>query len=174
MYSYRVSKYNPIFRDEKGSYKNDGWTSFADIGIVYDNREFLIDEYISVENAYVQAINSFINCLEVPSMKIVSLEKNYDSLEIDKYPDNYSKRMISLYSSIKEGSIIKISDIECLSRLILREHLWCKLEHSSIMFVHFGYDYYLYLGSSKRCEGSIEEITKSGLFVEEFESPYTD
>lgn len=172
MYKYRISKYNPIFRDEEGRYKKNEWTSFTDIGTTYNNCEFLIDEYINVENAYVQAINSFISCLKIPSIVVINLENKQGILEPGKYSDNYSKRMVSLYSSVKEDDIIEISDVEYLSRLILREHLWCKLEYSSILYVHFGYDYYLYIGSLKKCDDPIERITKSGLFIEEFESPY--
>jgi hypothetical protein len=33
------------------------------------------------------------------------------------------------------------------------------------MFVHFGYDYYMYIGSSSICENAIAIISNSGLFV---------
>ena len=42
------------------------------------------------------------------------------------------------------------------------------------MFVHFGYDYYMYIGSNKRFKGIINTIANTGLFIEEFESPYDE
>lgn len=41
------------------------------------------------------------------------------------------------------------------------------------MFVHFGYDYYMYIGSSKELPQDLRnKIENLGLFVENFESPY--
>ncbi len=31
-FMWRVTKYNPTFRDENGTYIKDEWTSFSDIG----------------------------------------------------------------------------------------------------------------------------------------------
>ena len=40
------------------------------------------------------------------------------------------------------------------------------------MYVHFGYDYYMYIGSEKPLEKEIDSINRSGLFVENMVSPY--
>ena len=64
---------------------------------------------------------------------------------------------------------LKIKDI---CRLILREHLWAKLGYDSKMYVHFGHDYYMYIGSLLSCEEAIKNITDQGFFVEKFKSPY--
>ncbi len=70
--------------------------------------------------------------------------------------------------------IIKIQTkkkIENIARLILRSYFWCILRSEDI-FVHFGYDYYMYIGCKKKCCDVIKTIEKTGLFVEPFESPY--
>lgn len=40
------------------------------------------------------------------------------------------------------------------------------------MYVHFGHDYYMFIGSSTSCPLALKNIEKMGLFVEDFESPY--
>ena len=80
--------------------------------------------------------------------------------------------MIELFERLHEGTVIEIRDIEHLCRLVLREQLWCKLENDNIMFIHFGYDYYMYIGCLSKSEGVINLIKKIGLFLEKFESPY--
>jgi len=40
------------------------------------------------------------------------------------------------------------------------------------MFVHFGYDYYMYIGSKKKLVNEIEEMIRLGLFPVEMQSPY--
>ncbi len=56
----------------------------------------------------------------------------------------------------------------------LREELWCKIMSPYKLFVHFGYDYYMYIGSAKELSTEIIlEIEKLGLFVELIDqSPY--
>jgi hypothetical protein len=39
-------------------------------------------------------------------------------------------------------------------------------------FLHFGYDYYMYVGVSLACPRSRALATAAGLFVEDFVSPY--
>jgi hypothetical protein len=59
-------------------------------------------------------------------------------------------------------------------RLVLREILWCKLESENGFYIHFGYDYYMYIGGPAPSENSIAYGRQQGLFVEEMESPYLD
>ncbi|WP_422658085.1 FHA domain-containing protein [Paenibacillus sp. EC2-1] len=54
----------------------------------------------------------------------------------------------------------------------LRKLMGFRLTNKNKMYVHFGYDYYMYIGISKECKDAIDSIQASGLFVEECESPY--
>ncbi len=40
------------------------------------------------------------------------------------------------------------------------------------MFIDFGHDYYMFIGSRSKCKDTLQKIKNSGLFVEDFESPY--
>lgn len=174
MFSWRITKYNPVYRDKNDIYTNCEWTSISDIGRLFAGKELSFSDYITVENSYIEAVLTFMNSLAITSLTVKNLEKNYNSLKLHKEPNLYSEEMIVFYNSIQNNAVIAKREIQYLCRLVLREHLWCKLETNNIMFVHFGYDYYMYIGSNKRFEGVINTITNTGLFVEAFESPYDE
>lgn len=172
MFSYRITKYNPRFRNSLGWYEKNDWTSIADIGKHFDEKELTFKDYKKIEDAYVQAILLFMDFLKLDFLKIASLEKHRKR----PYPDMYrSKTMLELFKKITLSQELTKAEIADAARLILRETLWGKLESKDKMFVHFGCDYYMYIGSSQELPDSIKnEIEKSGLFVENFESPYLE
>lgn len=53
MYGWRIIKYNPAFRDERGAYLKDEWTSVSDVGKSFDGEVLTFEEYYKIENAYV-------------------------------------------------------------------------------------------------------------------------
>lgn len=172
MISWRITKYNPKYRNEKDEYQKNEWTSCYDIGKVYDGKEFTVDDYMAVEDAYIYIALSFVNGVNITTLTVKDLEKHNDKLKLHATPLIYTKEMIELFERLHEGTVLEIRDIEHLCRLVLREQLWCKLENDNIMFIHFGYDYYMYIGCLSKSEGVINLIKKIGLFIEKFESPY--
>jgi len=174
MLGWRVTKYNPNSRDETGKYINNEWTSFGDIGKSFNSIEFTIDDYKLVEDAYVNAVLLFMSIHNISTMNIIGLEKHSDTLEIKQFQDVYPTEITDFYSKLKRCDVLGLKEIELLCKLVLREHLWCKLDYCGTMFVHFGYDFYMYIGGLIKSDSAIESIIKSGLFVESFESPYND
>lgn len=172
MISWRITKYDPKYRNEKDEYQKGEWTSCHDIGNLYDGKEFTVNDYMAVENAYIYAALSFVKGVNITTLTVKHLEKHNDSINLDESPLVYTEEMIELFESLHEGNILEIRDIEHLCRLVLREQLWCKLESNNKMFVHFGYDYYMYIGCLSKPEGISNLIEKIGLFIEKFESPY--
>lgn len=167
MKQYRITKYNPMYRDIEGIYSIDEWTSISDIGKLYGSREFSLPEYLKVESKYIEAIALFMKCNDLNSFVISEVEKYSDEMEQN------SANMESIYHNIKEGDLLNIAEIPNICRLLLREYMWGKFA-APTMFVHFGQDYYMYIGVTKECENVIDRIIEMGLFVEEFESPYGD
>ncbi len=172
MFSWRITKYNPIYRDLNGRYKNEEWTSFSDIGKSFSGKEFKINEYLRYEGLYVTSIFEFMKCLQISSLEVNDLEKLSDNTNLIKSNELFSQEMIDLYLRIRNNEILEAKDIGNIIRLILRESIWAKLTNDNMLFVHFGNDYYMYVGSSKICNETIELIKKTGLFVEAYESPY--
>jgi len=169
MFCWRITKYNPTYRDKKGAYLRDEWTAYSDIGRTYNNKKITFDDYIKVEDAYIASIISFMELTKTEGLSIVGLE----SRGLPERDTHYSRDMVDAFVKAKEGLLLDRQLVRLIARLILREDLWCKLKAEN-MYVHFGYDYYMYIGSSKYSEEVIKKIEKSGLFVEEFKSPYSD
>jgi hypothetical protein len=71
MYQYRVTKYNPVFRDENGRYTSEEWTSFGDVGEIVS-----VKEYVRVETAYIEAALAFLREAGVVELQIRGLENS--------------------------------------------------------------------------------------------------
>lgn len=166
MFHWRVSKYNPSHRNTSGSYQKNEWTSFSDIGKIFDDEKLTFDDYLPLEDAYIQAIIGFMECNQTDTMRIASLEKHALPQDVSLY----SKLMLDIFENIANKMIVDKETIKSVGRLALREDLWCKLEAKN-MRIHFGYDYYLYIGSKSACSGTIAQIESTGLFVEEYDLP---
>ncbi|QSX06726.1 hypothetical protein JYG23_04550 [Sedimentibacter sp. zth1] len=55
-YMWRITKYNPQYRDSYGAYLKDEWTSLSDVGKQYDGKVFTKDEYLEYERLYIESI----------------------------------------------------------------------------------------------------------------------
>ncbi|MBA9042339.1 hypothetical protein HNP21_005474 [Bacillus aryabhattai] len=157
--SWRVTKYNPLHRNNEGSYLYDDWTSFHEVG----DKVSLVN-YLRVEEAYIQAIVAFMNDMNITTVYIHALELSSDRLTIQNEYDFTSDLWI--------GKSISIEEVKKLAKLTLREEAWCKLGIKNQFFVHFGYDYYMYIGANSTCYGARKSVESLGLYVEKFESPY--
>lgn len=170
MFFLRITKYNPIYRDNNDFYTKSEWISISDIGNIYSNKMFTIEEYLKVENLYVSAIYLFLDYLKVEYLYIKELEKR--KFKLDKYDKKiYDFKYRKIHFKVKNNKKVKINNLKILCKLILREKLWCKLKSEEIV-IHFGYDYYMYIGTKKKEQSVIDKVKSLGLFVEEIESPY--
>lgn len=167
MLSLRITKYNPLYRTPTGSYEKNEWTSFSDIGKIFENKELTFDDYLVVENAYIDALLAFMECNNIDTMRIRSLEKQATPKGSGFYP----QEIIDSFSLITNGMAADKKLITDIARLSLREDIWCKLEAKK-MFAHFGYDYYMYIGTASQCSEAIVRSEKLGLFIEPYNSPY--
>lgn len=167
MFSYRITKYNPKNRNPLGWYLKDEWTAISDNGTIYDKKEFTIEEYLEVEETYAKSILIVMDFLKLDTLTL----SNFHQQKIF-YPNLLTNEMIEIYKSSRSGEKITKEKIYNLTKLILREEASANFE-SKDMVVHFGYDYYMYIMTSKELPGSLrDKIESMGLFVEDFESPY--
>ncbi len=156
-YKYRITKYNPSNRDATGGYLLDDWTSNSDIGSSFGGTILSEAEYNRVEDAYVLCAVSFLRESGIHQLVMTYLENHGD----------YHEPGLDL----KEGQVYSLQELERLFRLVLRETIWGKFEWHDLAYVHFGYDYYMYLGVNQECPKSTAYAVQHGLFVEDFESP---
>ena len=133
MNEYRVTKYNPAFRDQSGAYTKVEWTSFTQIGQTFSGVMLTSDEYEHVEQAYVQAALSFLRESGLFTMRVAGLE-NSQTHPLD----------------VQNDSVLPLDRISEIIRRILREEFWCRLEGGQ-SFIHFGWDYYMYIGVFHPC-----------------------
>ncbi len=160
MYSWRITKYNPAKRNESGHYTDlDEWTCFSEIG-----KKLTMDEYLDIEKRYIDAIMIVMDEMNIDSLFIESLELYPEEITVQDAREFISKLWV--------GKKINKLEIQGIAQLTLRNAVWCKLRLRNRFFVHFGYDYYMFIGVSDSCSKALEKIKSIGLYVEDYDSPY--
>ena len=169
---YRITKYNPIFRNEDGYYLKDEWTDVSDVGKTFEGKMLTEKKYLETEKAYITSVFKMLEISNLNHVRIVGM-----------WPDNLNERIIevknrwyfeSAFESIVifEDKLIQLNELELVLKLIFRGILSCRLEVCNQFYVHFGYDYYMYIGGKEITETACKEISNSQLFIEPFGSPY--
>jgi hypothetical protein len=162
LFSWRITKYNPKKRDEEGSYLDrEEWTSFSEVGIKVSE-----EEYLKTESNYLNAITTFMNETGINKLYLVDLEICSHEAE--------NQSAVPFLTNIWVGKSVSAQEIIELAKLTLREVIWCKLSYKNKFFVHFGYDYYMFIGASMDSPNARQKIEETGLYVEELKSPYLD
>ena len=161
-YVYRITKYDPADRDERGSY----------IGA-----EPTISDHGPVEAAYLQAVAAFARTAGVDWLAI--REPGIGGLAhfgLEPPIDGYG--LAGLFppdlSGFHDGAQVSISVGLELIRAMLRDNgVWCRLEAEGAFTVHVGWDQYVYVSSSRPCEAALARTRSLGLFPEPLDaSPY--
>jgi hypothetical protein len=152
-YQYRVTKYDPTKRDSAGHYTGDDWFLHSQIGQTFGGIALTENEYLRVESAYITAAIDFHREAGLPDIFAIGVE------------DSKS------HGAPTEGSLIPADGLPIFCRAMLRDEYWFRIEGGDF-FIHFGWDFYMYLGASTPCERSLEHARSLGLFPEPFISPY--
>jgi len=155
MYQFRITKYNPDFRDATGAFNRDQWTSYSDIGAVFDGVELTEHEYLRAESSYITSAINLLRGSGITELTVSGFEQHEE------------------FNALKNGQVIPLDTIAEYFQGVLRESYWCRFESNNGAFVHFGYDYCMYLGLPSNPGNSVASALKLGLFVEPFESPYS-
>ncbi|EPI03572.1 hypothetical protein D920_00295 [Enterococcus faecalis 13-SD-W-01] len=168
MYYYRISKYNPKYRNSSGDYVLEDWTSYSDIGETFFNKELTLEKYRIVENLFIDVVIFAMKETQQDFLIVSELEKIVDKNSIL----NVGSESYTFYKNVHNNARISLKEIPLFMKLQLREYLWGKLVSENLS-IHFGYDYYMYMISSKRLNKLIDLFYKKGIYIEEnFRSPY--
>lgn len=152
MIGYKITKYNPQNRIE-GKYTVHEWTSISDIGKLFDDGVLTYDQYIQVERRYIDC------CIELLQKAGVS--------ELYVGTPEYYNEGLCFPSILSTESEIRRAIMCCI-----QEKCWAKLRNKDF-FIHFGYDYNMYIGTNLPVT-FVQEITqKYNLFCEQKDSPYS-
>lgn len=153
MNEYRITKYNPKYR-LNGVYQKNEWTSISDIGKSFDDGVLSLEDYLKVENSYIQFCLKAIEAAGISELSVSNPEIYCDGLSLPRYVRD-------------TGYIHKIIE------WCLREKCWLKLEAENF-FIHFGYDFYLYIGTVVPEEFVARIAQDQNLYCECYHSPYRE
>jgi len=144
---WRVTRYDPNRRNDAGAYRDETWTSIADVGGMFEGSELTIEDYERVEDAYVDAFLAF------------ATESDVDRLQV---------RSVEQAVSLEEGEVVSVDKAADIVRLMLREEVICKLETPTDDFaLHVGFDLYMYVGSARPRVRAIELAGELGPYVDD-------
>lgn len=165
MFEWRVTKYDPALRDERGAFGGDDWSSVSDVGTSFGGTPLTVDAYRATEDRYVAAALAFLRESQIPRLVV-------EDLEAGPPTELTSELGLEPLSPPEEGERLGAERVADVVRLALREELWCRLEMPGRFFLHFGYDYYMYVGCRADLPEAVAEAERLGLFVELHPSPY--
>lgn len=152
MKQYRVKKTSPPYRDPEGRYRRGDWTSYRHVGKAVSQ-----EIYEDVERPYIESALAFLH------------EQGVEELAVT-YPANAGKFRESGVQ-LQLGETLDFNSLRKVLKSILREEYWAKLEADGA-FIHIGWDYYMYVGVPAAACSAKRFAESSGLFLEEFPSPY--
>ena len=76
MYSWRITKYDPLKRDADGSYlDNEEWTCFSEVGT-----KVSMEEYQITEEKYLNAVTTFMAEMGLNKVYVMALEQWSDEV----------------------------------------------------------------------------------------------
>jgi hypothetical protein len=140
----------------------------SDVGRAYDGRIVTCSEYLQVETSYVQALKRFLEASRLKTLRVADLQVN--EIGGSSIPCELADETRAHVGIVVDGLSVCGRELDWVVRLALREALWCRLKGEGRFYIHFGYDYYVYVGSDEL--NPIPPPMPPGIFAEVFESPY--
>ncbi|KJY26498.1 S1 RNA-binding domain-containing protein [Streptomyces sp. NRRL S-495] len=162
-YVYRITKYDPVDRDERG---------------IYTGTEEAVCDHGPVEAAYLRAVAAFAEDTGVRHLSIREPQLASGFAHFGLEPAIEGHGLAGLFpgdlAGFHDGVEVPLPVGLELVRAMLRDSgVWCRLEVEDTFAVHVGWDQYLYVGSSHPCEAAVGRVRALGLFPERLDSsPY--
>ncbi len=165
---YRITKYNPMNRDEQGSYTQNEWTEFNQIGKVFNSKIFTFDEYINIENKYIDVVLYRIKELKIERLTLIGLNI-YSTYDNNVYFDPELIQVINELDLFNGTICIRIDELPNYLKLNFRDVINFDIVIDKTNIITFGYDFYMYY-HTKITENEFNHINKFihniGLFVD--------
>jgi hypothetical protein len=159
-YKYRISKYNPRYRNVVGFYEKEEWTHFGQVGTKIDGRVLTRKRYQRVEKAYLDTIRDLLRESMVSRLQIARLR--------------LIGNMSPTIKTLRQKQWVDIATVIKLCRLSLREQLEVDLRVPRRVYLHFGSDFYVYVGLPTAIPNAIARAEKRGIYIEDKASPYRE
>ncbi len=164
----RITKYNPIYRHEKGWYTRDEWTDVSDIGKVYLGLTVTEQEYLRVEIAYWETIKDLLRSCGIETMAIALLEM--EAHGCDHLSGQLLQESREWCELVRNNMLYGIEDIEKICRLCMRNAIWCLLLGPDATFLDNSEDLYFWFGSDRPFSVPTD-AEGHGIYVEPIPAP---
>ena len=133
-------------------YRVHEWTSIDDIGKKFDAGVLTYSQYKKVEQAYIDCRIALMGEANVTGLTVCGPEYYDPEIQFPQF-------------------VCDEIEIRRIIMCCLQEKCWAKLEAENF-YIHFGYDYYMYIGTELPL-AMVEEIAvRYNLFCETVQSPY--
>jgi hypothetical protein len=172
MKQYRITKYDPLNRNDQGHYLYDHWTEFSDIGKTLEGEIVTIEKYLEVEADYINAIIDILKENQIKYLRVVGYEKRGRQQSIKDNKGKWFHRSEFETIDLSEDKKVSIDEIEVICQMMFRYYGHLSLEINKLAFIHYGFDMYVYVGVTNISEGLREKLNQTSIFIEEFQSPY--
>lgn len=159
----RVTKYDPARRDAQGRYPADSWTSLSDVQRAFGADGPEMAAYERVEDAYVESVGRLMAACGVEALRMDGLEHGPHDHGVVAPPH------IRPSGELDDGVWFAGQELGKVIRLVLREFIWCRLSGRDGFYVHFGYDYTMYVGCDREV---VVPALPAGMYAESMPSPY--
>ena len=146
-YFHEIVKYHPAGYKDR-IYTFDDWTSISDIGKIFRTGILSADDYIKVEDSYVNTILTVMSETDCHYLTMEYVEAYEDEIikRMKEYKQRYNIPVLDPIPNLKKGKEVSKNEAAVLFRLCLRELCYIKFScKSKKLKIEFGYDYYLYI-----------------------------
>lgn len=146
----------------------DEWVGIFELNETFDGKTFTVDDYLEVEQKYVDAAVGFFRETNEKYLTLRNWQK-YESGSASVKPYG-----LDISTDFTDNQSISINSLPVVIRMMLRDIAHCEIEIKNIFFIHIGWDFYMYIGSAFNLPAAIDDVNRSGLFVEECTSPHLE
>ncbi len=168
-FEHEIVKYNPKFY-KNGIYINDEWVSMSEIGNIYNGKRFTIEEYLAVEQKYIDTILSIMQRLKCKYLIIdyIEIDKTdlINNIRLSKFPKQDLPLINHIYN-LETKNRIYYTKISPIIKLALRDYIYVIFSNNTHK-LQFDISYNLYLNIN--CNLEFNElkniVTKNGLFLD--------
>lgn len=172
MKHYRITKYDPKNRNEKGHYMYDHWTEFGDIGRTLEGELVTIEKYLAAESDYINAVIQILKENKIKYLRVIGLNKKILKYSINENKGKWFHRDEFETIDLFEDKKVTIDEIEIICQMNFRYYSDVSLEIKDKFYIHFTFDMYMFVGTPNISLELINKINSTSVFVEEDYSPF--
>ena len=145
--THEIVKYSPDGYDEDGIYRRDEWTEYSDVGKTFAGKKLSLEEYLEIENRYVECALDIITQSQCKYLTIGYVE-DYDNI------------------GYRCKDRIPAERVDKVLRDMLRCNVFCVLVNlSHKVMIDMGYDYYMHVLCPLEYEDLQELVCSHNLYL---------